>query len=75
MKSKKASVQKEIEKETRNAENQIKKFKSESINKIGSISENIVSNVLKDIFGEDGNTSSIKATVSEVIKQERITKS
>ena len=30
--------------------------------------EEIVSNVIKDIFGEDLNKSSIKATVSEIKK-------
>ncbi len=73
MKSKKESAQKEIEKETRNAEKEIKKFKSESINKIGLISEDIVSDLLKDIFGDEGNKSSIKATVSEIVKKQRMT--
>ena len=72
---KKEKIQKEIEKETRNAEKEIEKFKSDSINKVGAISEDIVFSLLKDIFGEDGNKSSIKATVSEVIKKQRITKS
>ena len=66
--------QKEIEQETRNAEKEIQKFKSESTNKVSTISEDIVSSLLKDIFGEEGNKSSIKATVSEVIKQKRIAK-
>ena len=72
---KKEKIQKEIEQETRNAEKEIEKFKFDSVNKVGVISEDIVSSLLKDIFGEEGNKSSIKATVSEVIKQERITKS
>ena len=74
MQIKKEKIQKEIEKETRNAEREIQKFKSDSINKVSTISEDIVSNLLKDIFGEEGNKSSIKATISEVIKQQRITK-
>jgi len=72
--AKKEGIQKEIEQETRNAEKEIKKFKSESINKVGAISEDVVSNLLKEIFGEDGNKSSIKATVSEVIKQQGVKK-
>ena len=63
-------MQKEIEKEIIAAENEVKKFKSESGKKIINISEDIVSYLLKDIFGEDGNQSSIKATVSEVLKRE-----
>ena len=74
MQIKKEKIQKEIEKETRNAEREIQKFKSDSINKVSTISEDIVSNLLKDIFGEEGNKSSIKATISEVIKQQRKTK-
>ena len=52
----------------------IEKFKSESLNKVSLISEDIVSGLLKDIFGEDVNKSSIKATVSEMIKKQRTTK-
>tara|TARA_B100001029_G_scaffold142728_1_gene122391 strand:+ start:499 stop:1068 length:570 start_codon:yes stop_codon:yes gene_type:complete len=68
--TKKVKMQKEIEKEIIAAENEVKKFKSESGKKIINISEDIVSYLLKDIFGEDGNQSSIKATVSEVLKRE-----
>ena len=72
--SKKNKIQKEIEQENRNAEKEIKKFKSESIDKVNIISEEIVSSLLKDIFGEDLNKSSIKATVSEVAKENRVKK-
>ena len=65
---KKDQIEKEIQKETENAEKEIKKFKISSSNKVGLISEEIVSNVIKDIFGEDLNKSSIKATVSEITK-------
>ena len=71
---KKDEIQKEIEKENYNAEKDIEKFKSESLNKVSLISEDIVSGLLKDIFGEDVNKSSIKATVSEMIKKQRTTK-
>ena len=72
MQTKKEDMQKEIDQETRNAEKEIEKFKFESINKVSAISEDVVSSLLKDIFGEDGNKSSIKATISEVIKQKKI---
>ncbi|MBH90843.1 MAG: hypothetical protein CMG67_01860 [Candidatus Marinimicrobia bacterium] len=66
---KKDKIQKEIDKATKDTENEIKKFKSESITKMSLMSEEIVSELLKNILGEDGNKSSIKATVSEVIKE------
>ena len=72
---KKEKIQKEIEKEITNTEVEIRKFKSSSLNKMEKISENIVSNILKDIFGEEGNASSIKATITEVKKKNRQTKS
>ena len=65
---KKNQIEKEIEKETENAEKEIKKFKTSSSVKVSAISEEIVSSVIKDIFGEDLNKSSIKATVSEITK-------
>ena len=74
MQEKKNKIQKEIEKEIYNAENDIKKFKNESLEKVNFISEEIVSSLIKEIFGEDLNRSSIKATVSETIKQQRIKK-
>ena len=74
MQLKKNKIQEEIDKETSNAEKEIEKFKFDSINKVGLISEDIVSSLLKDIFGEEGNKSSIKATVSEVIKRQGTTK-
>ena len=72
---KKEKIQKEIEKEITKTEVEIRKFKSSSLNKMEKISENIVSNILKDIFGEEGNASSIKATITEVTKKNRQTKS
>jgi len=72
--AKKNKIQKEIEQETRNAEKEIQKFKSESLNKVNTISEEIVSTLVKDIFGEDLNRSSIKATVSQVLKEHEVKK-
>ena len=65
---KKNQIEKEIQKEIKNAEKEIQKFKISSSNKVGLISEEIVSNIIKNIFGEDLNKSSIKATVSEITK-------
>ncbi len=65
---KRNQIEKEIEKETENAEKEIEKFKSSASLKVSLISEEIVSSVIKDIFGEDLNKSSIKATVSEITK-------
>ena len=72
--AKKNKIQKEIEQETRNAEKEIQKFKSESLDKVNTISEEIVSTLVKDIFGEDLNRSSIKATVSQVLKEHEVKK-
>ena len=55
-----------IEKET--TEKEIQKFKINASTKITTVSEEIVSNIIKDIFGEDLNKSSIKATVAEIRK-------
>ena len=74
MQTKKIKIQKEIEQETRNAEKEIQKFKSESLDKVNTISEEIVSTLVKDIFGEDLNRSSIKATVSQALKEHRVKK-
>ncbi len=74
MQAKKNKIQKEIEQETRNAEKEIQKFKSESVNKVNTISEEIVSTLVKEIFGEDLNRSSIKATVSQVLKEYKVKK-
>ncbi len=68
MKLKRKEIQKEIEKETENAQKEIKNFKINSTNKINLISEEIASNLVKDIFGEDPNKSSVKAIANEIMK-------
>ena len=68
LQSKKDQIEKEIQKENELATKDIEKFKITSSNKVNLISEEIVSNIIKEIFGEDLNKSSIKATISEVIK-------
>ena len=74
MQEKKNKIQKEIEQETRNAEKEIQKFKSDSLGKVNAISEEIASGLIKDIFGEDLNRSSVEATVSQVIKERKLKK-
>ena len=74
IKTKRIKIQNEIEKEIINTEKEIQIFKSDSFDKIGSISEEVTSNILKEIFGEDVNKSSIKAAVNETIKLSNIKK-
>ena len=69
--SKKEQIEKDIQKETLEATKEIKKFKINSLNKVNIISEEIVSDIIQDIFKEDLNKSSIKATVSEVMKERK----
>ena len=68
---KKNEFQKGIDKEILNAEKEIKKFKIDSVNKVNIISEEVASNIIKDIFGEELNQSSLKATISQVIKENK----
>ena len=68
---KKNEFQKGIDKEIVNAEKEINKFKIDSVNKVNIISEEIASNIIKDIFGEELNQSSLKATISQVIKENK----
>ena len=70
--SKKEQIEKDIQKETLGATKEIEKFKINSLNKVNIISEEIVSEIIQDIFKEDLNKSSIKATVSEVMKERKI---
>ena len=69
--SKRDQIEKDIQKETLSATKEIEKFKINSMNKANIISEEIVSEIIKDIFKEDLNKSSIKATVSEVMKERK----
>ena len=68
---KKDRIEKDIQKETLGATKEIEKFKINSINKANIISEEIVSEIVKDIFKEDLNKSSIQATISEVMKERK----
>ena len=74
MRAKKIKIQKDIEQEIIAAEKEIKKFKSSSFDKINLVAEDIVSDLIKNIFGEDLNKSSIKATVSQELKKYKIKK-
>ena len=69
MRIKREDAQKKIDAEILNAEIEIKKFKVDSFNKVNLISQDIVSNLIKDIFGEDLNKSSIEASVLQTIKE------
>ena len=69
MRIKREEAQKKIDAEILNAETEIKKFKVDSFNKVNLISQDIVSNLIKDIFGEDLNKSSIEASVLQTIKE------
>ena len=66
---KREEAQKKIDAEILDAETEIKKFKKESFNKVNSISQDIASNLVKDIFGEELNKSSIEASVLQTIKE------
>ena len=68
MEVKKKQIEKEIEKEIQNAESEIEKFKINSVNKTGVIAEEIASNLIENIFGEELNKSSMSATISETMK-------
>ena len=69
--TKKEQIEKDIQKETLGATKEIEKFKINSLNKVNIISEEIVSEIIQDIFKEDLNKSSIKATVSEVMRERK----
>ena len=69
--TKKDQIEKDIQKETLSATKEIEKFKINSLNKVNIISEEIISEIIQDIFKEDLNKSSIKATVSEVMKERK----
>tara|TARA_Y100000591_G_C21573250_1_gene564493 strand:- start:136 stop:669 length:534 start_codon:yes stop_codon:yes gene_type:complete len=66
---KREEAQKKIDAEILNAETEIKKFKKDSFAKVNVISQDIASNLVKDIFGEDLNKSSIEASVLQTIKE------
>ena len=67
--SKKEIIEKEIEKEIAKAQKEILELKKNSISSIQNISENIASNIIKNISGEKLNESSIKAAVEDISKK------
>ena len=69
MQTKRYEAQKKIDAEILDAQTEIKKFKKDSFNKINLISKDIASNLVKDIFGEDLNNSSVEASVLQTIKE------
>ena len=67
--SKKDMIEKDIEKELVKAQKDITELKKNSISSIQNISENIASNIIKNISGEKLNESSIKAAVEDISKK------
>ena len=66
--SKKEDIEKKIQDEIYNANNEIKILKTNSILTINKIAEDLSSKIIEDISGDKLNESSIKATVSEISK-------
>ena len=69
IKNKKEAIDKEIENEVAKAQKEILDLKKNSINSINSISQEIASNIIEKISGEQLNESSIKATIEDVAKK------
>ena len=69
IKSKKETMEREIEKEITKAQKEIIELKKNSIASIQGISENIASNIIERLSGDKLNESSIKATVEEISKK------
>jgi F-type H+-transporting ATPase subunit b len=69
IKSKKESMEKEIEKEILKAQKEIIELKESSIADINNISKDIASNIIENIAGDKLNESSIQAAVEDVTKK------
>ena len=69
IKNKKEAIDKEIENEVAKAQKEILDLKKNSINSINSISQEIASNIIEKISGEQLNESSIKAAIEDVAKK------
>jgi F-type H+-transporting ATPase subunit b len=67
--SKKKKIEKEIENEVRSAEKEIENLKENSLKNISTISEEIASEVIRQISGEPMNQSSVKAAILEATKK------
>ena len=67
--SKKIAIEKEIEKEISKATKEIIEFKKNSLSSIQKISENIASDIIKNISGDKLNESSVKAVVEDISKK------
>ena len=67
--TKKEVIEKEIEKEIVKAQKEIINLKKNSLSDIQKVSENIASNIIEKISGDNLNESSIKAAVEEVSKK------
>ena len=69
IKTKKATIEKEIENEILKAQKEIDELKKSSLSDIRIISENIASSIIENISGDKLNESSIKAAVEDVSKK------
>ena len=67
--TKKEVIEKEIEKEIIKAQKEIINLKKNSLSDIQKVSENIASNIIEKISGDNLNESSIKAAVEEISKK------
>ena len=67
--TKKEVIEKEIEKEIVKAQKEIINLKKNSLSDIQKVSENIASNIIEKISGDNLNESSIKAAVEEISKK------
>ena len=67
--NKKNSIEQEIENEISKAQKEILELKKSSISSIGSISQEITSNIIEKMSGDKLNESSIKAMVDDVSKK------
>ena len=69
IKSKKETMEKEIEKEIFKAQKEITELKKNSISSIQKISESIASNIIENISGDKLNDSSVKAAVEDISRK------
>jgi F-type H+-transporting ATPase subunit b len=67
--SKKEAMEKEIENEISKAQKEIYELKTNSLNDIQNISENITSSIIENISGDKLNESNVKAVVEDVSKK------
>ena len=67
--SKKETFEKEIEVEVEKAQKEILNLKKNSILSVNNISEELASKIIEEVSGDKLNSSSVKATISEISKK------